>query len=213
MASETMTDIDGTQNSQEFVSDSSILFKVTIHESTLLAGRPTTAIERSYQIGRDVSFAVVQVLSNALIMFQSIENPDASGTKTLHVSVDNVSSLVNTDFSRVPPDLAPPMVGPTGAEFRVVYSTENFGCVVSQDLSFDCEALKACMTPNDLSIFLNICRKMFERLRAFGWADSDSESVIRREFTLRRFRPLSSFIRYQKKGTGIATRVRAEVQV
>jgi hypothetical protein len=133
-------------------SDSSILFKVTIRESTLLAGRPTTAIEQSsFQRGRGVSFAVVQVLSNTLIMFQSIENPDASGTKTLHISVDNVSSLVNTDFSRVSPDQAQPMIGPTGAELRVVYSTENFGCVVSQDLSLDCDALRACMTPSDLS--------------------------------------------------------------
>jgi hypothetical protein len=193
-------------------SDSSILFKVTIRESTLLAGRPTTAIEQSsFQRGRGVSFAVVQVLSNTLIMFQSIENPDASGTKTLHISVDNVSSLVNTDFSRVSPDQAQPMIGPTGAELRVVYSTENFGCVVSQDLSLDCDALRACMTPSDLSIFLNVCKKMYDRLRAFGWGES--ETSPREKVTPGRFRPLSSIIRYQKKGTGIATRVRGEVQV
>ena len=192
--------------------DSSILFRVTVHESTLLVGRPTTAIERSpFQRGRDVSFAVVQILSNALIMFQSIENPDASGTKTLHVSVDNVSSIVTTDFERVSPDQAPPMVGPTGAEFRVVYSTENFGCVVAQDLALDCEALKACMTPNDMSLFLNICKKMFERLRQFGELDSETERT--RPTSSRRFRPLSSIIRYQRKGTGIATRMRAEIQV
>jgi hypothetical protein len=207
-----MTDNYGSSKPKTFASDSSILFKVTIHDSTLLAGRPTTIIEKSpFQKGRGVSFAVVQVISNTLIMFQSIENPDASGTKTLHVSVDNVSSLVNTEFSRVPPDVAQPMVGPTGAELRVVYATENFGCVVSQDISFDCDALKACMTPNDLSIFLNVCQKMSERLRAFGWGDSVSPP--RQQISSGRFRPLSSIIRYQKKGTGVATRIRGQVQV
>jgi hypothetical protein len=144
-------------------------------------------------------------------MFQSIENPDASGTKTLHVSVDNVSSLVNTEFSRVAPHVAQPMMGPTGAELRVVYATENFGCIVSQDISFDCDVLMAYMTPNDLSIFLNICKKMSERLRAFGWGETDSPP--RQQVSTSRFRPLSSIIRYQKKGTGIATRIRGEMQV
>lgn len=210
--SEGGTEIGSALRPKNFASDSSILFKVTIRESTLLAGRPTTAIEQSpFQRGKVVSFAVVQIVSNTLIMFQSVENPDSSGTKTLHVSVDNVSSLVTTDFSRISPEQAQPMVGPTGAELRVVYSTENFGCVVSQDLSFDCDALKACMTPNDLSIFLNICKKMSERLRAFGWGDS--EFPHRTTLSTNRFRPLSSIIRYQKKGTGIATRVRGEVQV
>jgi hypothetical protein len=105
-----ITDFTGVnKGSAKQASDSSILIKVTLNESTLLAGRPTAAIERSpFQRDRGVSFAVVQVLSNALIMFQSIENPDATGTKTLHVSVDNVSSLVNTDFERVSLERAPP---------------------------------------------------------------------------------------------------------
>lgn len=142
-------------------------------------------------------------------MFQSIENPDASGSKTLHISVDNVSSLVNTDFERVIPEHVSPMIGPTGAEFRVVYTTENFGRVVSQDLSFDCEEIKACMTPNDVSIFLNICKKMFERLKAFS--ENDGTSGGRRPMT-RRVRPLTSIMRYRQKGTGIATKIRAELQ-
>lgn len=210
--SEAVTEIDTVKRSSKPASDSSILFKVTLNESTLLAGRPTTAIERSpFQRDRGVSFAVVQVLSNALIMFQSIENPDATGTKTLHISVDNVSSLVNTEFERVSPVQAPPMIGPTGAEVRVVYATENFGCVVSQDLSLDCETVKACLTPNDLSIFLNICKKMFERLRAFGGISSELEEK-KPSIRPRRAHPLATIIRYQKKGTGIATRIRAEVQ-
>jgi hypothetical protein len=141
-------------------------------------------------------------------MFQSIENSDATGTKTLHISIDNVSALINTEFERVRVSEAPPVLEPTGAEIRVVYSTENFGCVVSQDVSLDLEHIKSCMTPNDISVVVNISRTMFERLRAFGiqqFMDEENQNIDR-------LRAFSSLIRYKKKGTGIATRVRAEVQ-
>lgn len=190
--------------------DSSILFKVTLNESTLLAGRPTTTpltatTRNPSRQSSSPSYAVIQILSNALIMFQSIENPDATGTKTLHVSVDNVSALVNTEFERVSLTEAPPMIEPTGAEFRVVYATADFGCVVSQDVSVDCEAMKSCLTPNDLSIMVKIAQTMFERLRAFGIQNAGEANV-------RRKTALSRLIRYQKKGTGIATRLRAEIR-
>ena len=183
-------------------SDSSILFKVTLKNGTLLAGRPTPAAHRvGSDADRRLQFAVIQVLSSTRIMFQSIENPDGTGKKTLHASVDNVSSLVNTDFERVAPSDAPPMIGPFGAEFRIVYATENLGCVVSQDVSLNCEMVKAHLTPNDLSIMINITRRMMDRLRAFGSRVPGPDAPS----------PLTSFVRYQKKGTGIATNVRAEV--
>lgn len=202
--SDTMTTVErsiGTSGA-----DSSILFKVTLNESTLLAGRPTLAIEKS-SLNRDrkVSFAVLQVLGNALIMFQSIENPDASGSKTLHMSVENVSSLVNTEFERV--DDAP-MIGPFAAEFRVVYSTENFGSIVSQSISLDCGGIKSCLTPNDASIIVNIFSKMLERLKGLG-----SPAKMPGEATsAQKAGPLSSIIRYQKRGAGILTRARLEIQ-
>lgn len=183
--------------------DSSFLIRIVVKNSTLLAGRPTTTGQVTATHTRSSSFAVIQVLSNVLAMFQSIENPDATGTKTLHVSVDNVSALVTTQFERVSTNRMPPMIEPTGAEFRIVYATESFGSVVSQDASIDCDSVKACMTPNDLSIMANISRTMFERLRAFG---IQGGSLVDR-------RPgFSNWIRYKKKGTGIATRVRLEVQ-
>lgn len=185
--------------------DSSILFRVTLNESTLLAGRPTASIQKSLPGSRSPSFAVIQVLSNALIMFQSIENPDATGTKTVHISVDNVSALVNTEFERVSPTQAPPVMEPTGAEIRVVYSTENFGCIVSQDVSLDCDSVKSCLTPNDISIMSNIARTMIERLKAFGIQQGAESNADRRS-------AFSSLVRYQKKGTGIATRIRGEIQ-
>ena len=188
-------------------SDSSILFRVTLNESTLLAGRPTGAIFGSpIQRNNQPSFAVIQVLSSALVMFQSIENFDGTGSETLHISIDNASSLVNTEFEVVSPAEVPPMIGPTGAEFRVVYMTENLGCVISQDVSLDCEALKICLTPNDFTIMSNISRSMIDRLKEISRPERKEASS--RDGTVR---SLSSFLRYQKKGTGIATAIRIEI--
>lgn len=147
--SEALTETSSTGEQDELPSDSSILFKVTIKESTLLAGRPTLPTKpygrsrRKRNLVGAASFAVIQVSSNALIMFQSVENPDGSGSKTLHASLDNLSSSVNTEFEKTQ---APAMIGPTGLEFRVVSGTENMGCIVSQDVSLDCETLKSCLT-------------------------------------------------------------------
>lgn len=209
--SESYTEFSDARSSK-LHSDSCILFRVTLRESTLLAGRPTSTSnvkknKTKFQRRQKTSFAVIQVLSNALIMFQSVENPDTSGSKTLHISVDSLSASVNTEFERIPTSEVPPMIGPTGAEFRVVYATENFGCVVSQDISLDCEVLKSCLTPNDISILVNISRKMLERLRGFG-VNYQQQSSTEKDFP-RQTAP--SLIRYQKKGTGIATQIRAEI--
>jgi hypothetical protein len=185
--------------------DSSIHFRVTLNNCTVLVGRPTSSPLKSPLHHQNLSFAVIQVISNALVMFQSIENPDATGTKTLHVSVDNVSGLVNTKFEYICPNQAPLILEPTGGEFRVVYYTENFGCIVSQDVSINLDSVKSCLTLNDASIIINISRTMIERLRSFG---------IQRDFDgagARRLGAFSSFVRYQKKGTGVATRIRIEI--
>jgi hypothetical protein len=198
----------------KLASDSSLLFKVTIRNGTLLAGRPTFAgqntnsAQRLPRFRQSYSFAVVQVLSNALIMFQSIENPDASGTKTLHVSLDSLSASVDTSFDRVPDSKVPPMIGPTGAEFRVVYSTENLGCVVCSDISLDCEYLRSCLTPNDLSIFVSIVSTMLERLKGVHIASlTPDETPAGRQDSV-----VASLVRYKKSGSGVATNIRAEFQ-
>jgi hypothetical protein len=192
--------------------DSSILFRVTLKESTILAGCPTEATRKTKpRQNKSTSFAVIQVLSNTLIMFQSIENPDTTGTKTLHVSIDNLSSLVNTEFERVSPSQVPPMIGPTGVEFRIVYSTECLGCIVSQEISFDCDVMKCCLTPNDLMIMLSIFSKMFDRLRVVDLSHGVN-TELQEQRNGPRARPFSSVVRYQRKGTGIATRVRLDVQ-
>lgn len=205
-----MTEFSVGDKSPKSASDSSILFKLTVRESTILAGRPATAPTMSNHMQKsNIQYAVIQLLSNALVMFQSIENPDGSGHKTLHVSVDNVSSLVNKEFERLSPQKAPPMIGPFGAEFRVVYATENLGCVVSQDISLNCETVKSHLTPNDLSVMINITGPMIRRLRAFG--SQSIEVVGDGEVQERRPNPLATLVRYQKKGTGIVTKIRSEI--
>jgi SHR-binding domain of vacuolar-sorting associated protein 13 len=184
--------------------DSSIHFRVTLKKSTLLVGRPTSLSHLPSPRSQRLSFAVVQVVSNTLLMFQSIENPDATGTKTLHISIDNVSALVNTEFECVSPTHAPLILEPTGAEIRIVYATENFGCIVSQDISFNYDTIKSCLTTNDASIVVNVIRTMFERLRSFG---TPIESIG----TKNPGNGFSSFLRYQKRGAGVATRIRFEV--
>lgn len=195
--------------SPRFASDSSILFKITLNKSTILAGRPTMLnTERSRLVAeRRTQYAVIQILSNALIMFQSIENPDGTGNKTLHVSLENVSSLVNTEFERVGPSQVPPMIGPFGTEFRVVYATENLGCVVAQDVSLDCETVKSRLTPNDFSIMINILRRMVDRLRVFG----SQVPLTDETHAPKPLSPIQTLVRYRKKGTGIATTIRTEI--
>jgi hypothetical protein len=112
---------------------------------------------------------------------------------------------VTTEFEPVSIAKVPPRMDPAGAEFRVVYSTENFGCVVSQDISFDCETVKSCMTPNDISIIFKIARTMLDRLRAFSLRNDGPDNG-------QRITGIRGLVRYQKKGTGIATRFRGEIQ-
>lgn len=196
-------------------SDSSILFKVTLREMTLLVGRPLSLSSKgkskNSNLGRNKttrSHAVVQIVANALVMFQSVENADGSGSKTLHASIDNLSASANTAFFRLPPSKIAPMIGPTAAEFRIVYGTENLGSVMSQDISLDCEALKASLTPNDIFIIKSVVDRVIQRLQKFQ-ADGQLHSL---NGTKRKRKMLSSLIRYQKKGTGIATTIRFEIQ-
>ena len=197
-------------------SDSSLIVKITAKDGCILAGRPTFSspakkLKQRFRYAKQTtySFAVVQVISNALVMFQSIENADASGSKTLHISLDNLCGSVDTDFEKMSPEKVSPMIGPSAAEFRLVIATENMGCPVSNDVSIDCEKLRSSLTPNDLSILISIVDIMRQRLKGiqgFITASSDKRALKQKKG------PLSSFMKYQKRGTGIATNIRIELQ-
>jgi hypothetical protein len=201
-----MTDLTAELNLPTDTTDSSIHFRVTLNNCAVIVGRPLSSTTISTAQNQKPPFAVIQILSNALVMFQSIENPDSTGIKTLHVSVDNVTGLVNTEFEYVSPDEVPLVLEPTEGEFRIVYYTESFGCVISQDVSVNLDSVKSSLTTNDASIILNISRTMIERLRNFGIQQSIGPIGKRQ-----RLGALAALVSYRKKGTGIATRVRVEV--
>lgn len=188
--------------------DSSILFRVTLSETTLLIGRPLLVLDGEMPPGKPrSSHAVVQLVSNALVMFQSVENADGSGSKTLHASFENLAAFANTGFSRISAQALPAMVGPTSAEFRIAYGTENQGAVVSQDISLQCENLASSLTTNDLFIIKSVVENMTRRFQKYGLLNN-SGSVA-----LEQAKPRKSFIRYHKKGTSIATTLRVEMQL
>lgn len=197
-------------------SDSSLLFKLKIRDGTILAGKPvrpkhSTKRRRGKSSQQLDQYAVVQVLTNALVMFQSIENPDASGTKTLHISLDNLSASVDTEFLRVPTSKATPMIGPTGAEFRIVNATENFGSIVSHDVAADCEHVKSSLTLQDLSILVDIVTTIQRRLHGVQGVDGNSTVPLHGSSQTSNRKSFISFLKYQKSGSGIATSIRLEV--
>ena len=205
------SDITGSESKSP--TDSSLIFKLTVKDGCILAGRPTfsSPVSKSsrkvQRLRQNYSFAVVQVVSNILVMFQSVENADTSGSKTLHVSLDNLCGTVDTEFEKLSLVQASPMIGPTGAEFRLVNRTENFGCPVSNDISLDCEHFMSCLTPNDLSILISIVDIMLQRLRGIHGpvTNVEDKNVARRN-------PISSLMKHKKHGTGIATNIRVELQ-
>ena len=204
--SEAMTDFTAIEMNPYDGLDSSIHFRVTFNNCAILVGRPISSTTYNTAQKQEAPFAVIQILLNALVMFQSIENPDSTGVKTLHVSVDNVTGLVNTEFKYVSPEEVPLVLERSGGEFRCVYNTESFGCIVSQDISVNLDSVKSCLTTNDASIILNISRTMIERLRSFG-IQQGFDSIGKRE----KVGALASLVRYRKKGTGVATRIRIEI--
>jgi hypothetical protein len=207
---------DGTGSGSRAPVDSSLIVKLTLKDGCLLVGRPTfsspnsKSSKRSSRSRNSYSFAVVQVVSNVLAMFQSVENADSSGSKTLHVSLNNLCGSVDTEFEKMSFAQASPMIGPTDAEFRLVNGTENFGWAVSNDVSLDCEHLRSCLTPNDLSILLSIIDIMMQRLRGIHTQISAKDSQLAQPRSKNGV--LSSLIKYQKRGAGIATNVRVELQ-
>ena len=103
--------------------DSSIIFRVTFRGATILVGRPASEFTCTRDKNRHSSIPidyVIQLLTNASIMAQSIENADASGSKTAHISLEDFSASINTDFQHVDLAEAPPMLSPIAADFRLV---------------------------------------------------------------------------------------------
>jgi hypothetical protein len=176
--------------------DSSLLFRVTMKDATVLLGRP--ASDFFFRRNATRSDYVIQILTKASFIGQSIENDDGSGSRTLHLSVDDFAASINTTFDRVELNYkSPKLVAPTSADVRAVYKTVDEGRTVSQDFSFDVESMKICIVPHDIQVIVSVLRKVLEKL------DLVSKKGIAKR--------LSPFLHSKNKGSSIATRIRAEL--
>lgn len=89
---------------------------------------------------------VTQILTNASVLVQSIENPDSSGSRTAHFSLDNLSASISEAWTENNSGGACQQVlFPTSIDLRAVYQTIEEGCPVRQDFSFDCDSIKCRM--------------------------------------------------------------------
>ncbi len=116
--------------------DSSVIFRVAFSQATILIGRPASEFTSSR--GKQPEDYVVLFKTNASIMTQSVENDDV-GSRTLHVSFEDFSCAINSDFQHLDFPVSP-MLCPTSIDCRLVYDTFK-GQTSSQKLSFDCELM------------------------------------------------------------------------
>lgn len=211
--------------------DSSLSFRLSTNAGTLLiwgskdaVGVPPLSTEQAQTQSGAVA---LQIVSDALIMFQSVENDDqeASGTKTLHISFRDLSAAITgttQDFSSsiisssVADSDAPPVLEPAAADFRVTYSTQNLGSVVSQDFSLHCDSIRSSLTLANAAVLKSMSELMSKTV-AFSKVGLDNVPADRIQFMSRdrskgkkKF-GLGSLIQYKKSGSGIATSVRLEV--
>jgi len=201
--------------------DSSLSFRLSTNSGTLLIwGSKEAAVvpPLSTELPPTRSgTAALQIVSDALIMFQSVENDDASGTRTLHVSFRDLSAAIKGTSSVAGSD-APPVLEPAAADFRVTYSTQNLGSVVSQDFSLHCDSIISSLSLADAAV-LKSMSELLSKTVAFsnvgrGNVPPDRIQFISRDRSKRKKTfGLGSLIQYKKSGSGIATSVRLEVDM
>ena len=213
-------------------SDSTILFKVTLNETIILTGTSSdnSNVVRYQKSGKEINVdcsstqdsndTVLQILSTALIMFQSNEDVYGSGTKTLHASIENLSASLIAEFEPMFFSQVSSILSPMSADFRVVYITENRGVTVSQEFNIDCEAVKSKMTFNDVKSVMRIVRELQNGLRTMNTILPESveaqksvkfEKMKRKKISQKK-KKFISILHSKKKGSGIATRIRFEIQ-
>lgn len=135
---------DGEYNPGKCPTDSSIIYRVAFEGASLFVGRPAAEFTTSKRHGAAPHDYVIQVLTNASILVQSIENADSSGSKTAHLSLQDLSASISNTWATTT-RIENKCLSPSEVDLRAVYKTVEEGFVVSQDFSFDCESLKFCM--------------------------------------------------------------------
>lgn len=176
--------------------DSSLLFRVSMKDATILLGRP--ASDFSFHRNSTWSDYVIQILTKASFIGQSIENEDGSGSRTQHLSVNDFSASINSSFDRVDfSSKSPMLVAPTSADVRVVQKTVREGRAISQDFSFYIESMRICVVPHDIQVITSVARKVLEKL-----------NLVSKRGVGKKLSPL---MHSKKKGSSIPTSIRAEL--
>ncbi|KAL7553760.1 hypothetical protein ACHAWF_017551 [Thalassiosira exigua] len=187
--------------------DSSIIFRATFKEAAILIGRP--ASEFTCSRGRKPTDYVIQILTSASVMSQSIENANSTGSRTFHISMNDFSARTS-GFLHVEFSEEALLLYPTAIDCRVVYDTVGEGHVTSQDFSFHNEKLHWHLAPHDLRVISSIARKVTERLNILPTAQG-SEGEKRGGSDKSNRTSLLSLLRSKKRGSRIATKIRAEL--
>lgn len=119
---------------------------------------------------------VIQMLSSALIMFQSVEDSDGSGSKTFHVSLEDYSVSINSQFQPMSPSQLSPVLSPIAIDFRSVNSTQNSGIVMRREVSLSCDTLKSSFQVNDLRTLSKVTEQLLKEIRSIDYSTNDNNS-------------------------------------
>jgi len=188
--------------------DSTLVLCLTMETATiLLSSAVDDSSSKDTKRGAPAQSSL-QVVSNALVMFQSIENDDeeATGSKTLHLSLDDFSASL-TGANELPQRV----LDPSALEFRVVYATQNHGSVVSQDFSLHGDTAKSYASPSSILALRSIGENMS---RVLSGRQEKHETGPRQKsagVSSRKQAGIGSLVQYKKSGTGIATSMKWEL--
>jgi len=170
--------------------DSNLLVKVSVNNACIII-----------EIEKDSSSEKIDLSSNLLFMFQSVENSNGTGSKTVHLSIDDFQSTTSGDFHDAELTKRSSFIAPTSAEMRLFYSSVLGGKVISQDYSLQCNKIDICLSPENLNTISSIAK------------DLNSGACVKSEVTeVQKSNNFLSIFKYQKSGSGISTQIRFEVQ-
>ena len=186
---------------KEHLNDSLLLLKIQMKNTIVIVGTHSTIdSECSESYDKERKTVAAQLFTNALIMFQSVENPDASGTRTLHVSLDDLSASLINKLDPVSIYECPPILSPLSAEFRAMYTTENLGELLSQDFFLGSESVYICTSPFDFQTINELSKGIMPALN-IALDKPDTRRFVK-----------TSFGKYEEKGSGVATTIRLELE-
>ncbi len=172
-----------------------MILKVSLQKIAVLVARDPGVKSDSHE-----SSHVIQLTSSALVMFQSIEDQDGSGSKIFHVSLKDYTASINPQFKPISLSRSSPILGPFAMEFRSVNYTENSGVVINREISVSCDTIESSLFFHDVTLMLEVIKEHQNELKKLRF-DSNETSMTK-----------SNFVASQGKGSSIATTLKFQMQ-